>query len=92
MKSTRPIALVGQHFLKEFAVNRTFLGKIVYFEAGLYRMDYKDGDFEDLDSWELRNIIIDETNFTHEMNRRKNKLERVSCKGVKTSMHLSRMR
>lgn len=84
-RTTRPIALLGQYVLKEFPRNGTFLGKIVCYDTGLYRVEYEDGDCEDLDSRELRKIIIDETDFTDEFCRRRKKLDkRVSSKRMKT--------
>ncbi|PKI78776.1 hypothetical protein CRG98_000843 [Punica granatum] len=83
--SMKPIALVGRYVLKEFSGNGTFLGKIVCYDTGLYRVDYEDGDCEDLESRELRNIIIDESDFTDELNRKRKRLDkRVSSKRAKT--------
>ncbi|CAO2814654.1 unnamed protein product, partial [Amaranthus hypochondriacus] len=51
-------AVVGRYVLKEFEGSGVFLGKIVSYDSGLYRVDYEDGDFEDLDSDELREHLI----------------------------------
>ncbi|KAK4764050.1 hypothetical protein SAY87_013488 [Trapa incisa] len=84
-RSRRPVALVGRYVLKEFSGNGTFLGKIVYYDTGMYRVEYEDGDYEDLESRELRNIMIDEIDFTDEQSRRRKKLDkRISSKRVKT--------
>ncbi|CAN1252578.1 DDT domain-containing protein PTM [Linum perenne] len=50
--------LVGRFVMKEFEGNGIFLGKIVQYDTGLYRVEYEDGDCEDLDSGELRSIIV----------------------------------
>ncbi|RVX20088.1 DDT domain-containing protein PTM [Vitis vinifera] len=49
-KRARSNVLVGQYVLKEFEGNGIFLGKIMYYDGGLYRVDYEDGDCEDLES------------------------------------------
>ncbi|KAJ0083367.1 hypothetical protein Patl1_30508 [Pistacia atlantica] len=71
----KPIPLVGRYVLKEFAGNGIYLGKIVYYESGLYRVDYEDGDCEDLDSSELRQFLVGEKDFDDELSRRRVKLD-----------------
>ncbi|KAK8707550.1 hypothetical protein V6N13_058606 [Hibiscus sabdariffa] len=71
---TRSVAFVGRYVLKEFG-RRAFLGKIVSYDTGLYRVDYEDGDFEDLESGELRELILEETNFDDNLSRRKVRLD-----------------
>lgn len=70
-------AMVGRYVLKEFDGSGIFLGKIVSYDTGLYRVDYEDGDFEDLDSGELRvYLIADERGqFVGELLERKIKLD-----------------
>ncbi|KAL2937545.1 DDT domain-containing protein PTM [Bienertia sinuspersici] len=70
-------AMVGRYVLKEFEENGVFLGKIVSYDSGLYRVDYEDGDCEDLDSGELREyLVVDERQkFVGEMLDRKKKLD-----------------
>lgn len=70
----KPIALVGRYVLKEFE-SGIFLGKIVYYESGLYRVDYEDGDCEDLDSSELRQFLLNENDFDADLTRRRKKLD-----------------
>ncbi|XP_027347910.1 DDT domain-containing protein PTM-like [Abrus precatorius] len=72
---TRSIALVGKNVLKEFPRNGLFLGKVVYYECGLYRVNYEDGDFEDLDSSEVRRILLNEDDFDIDLAKRRGKLE-----------------
>ncbi|KAK6247305.1 hypothetical protein QUC31_018870 [Theobroma cacao] len=71
---TRSMALVGRYVFKEFGEN-VFLGKIVSYDTGLYRVDYEDGDFEDLESGELRELILEESYFDDDLSRRKVRLD-----------------
>ncbi|XVE59499.1 hypothetical protein DITRI_Ditri05aG0050600 [Diplodiscus trichospermus] len=71
---TRSMALVGLYVLKEFG-GKVFLGKIVSYDTGLYRVDYEDGDFEDLESRELRELILEESYFDDDLSRRKVRLD-----------------
>ncbi|KAJ4843599.1 hypothetical protein Tsubulata_029025 [Turnera subulata] len=77
--------LVGRYVLKEFEGSGIFLGKIVFYDSGLYRVDYEDGDFEDLESRELRDIILGDDDFDLELCVRRGKLdEAVAKKSVKS--------
>ncbi|XP_050214256.1 DDT domain-containing protein PTM-like [Mercurialis annua] len=69
--------LVGRYVLKEFDDNGVFLGKIVSYDSGLYRVDYEDGDCEDLESGELRQIVLNDDYFDDDLNVRKNKLDQL---------------
>ncbi|XP_044481839.1 DDT domain-containing protein PTM-like [Mangifera indica] len=71
----KPIPFVGRYVLREFVGNGVYLGKIVYYESGLYRVDYEEGDCEDLDSRELRQFLLGEKDFDDELSRRKVKLD-----------------
>lgn len=55
---TRSKALVGSYVRKEFEGSGVFIGKVVYYDKGLYRVDYEDGDCEDFGSSELRQYLI----------------------------------
>ncbi|KAL2328516.1 hypothetical protein Fmac_021943 [Flemingia macrophylla] len=77
---TRAVALVGRYVLKEFPRNGVFLGKVVYYECGLYRVIYEDGDCEDLDSREVRTILVNDGDFNAEMLQRKGALEKLVLK------------
>lgn len=79
-----PKAYVGRYVLKEFHNNGIYLGKIVYYDTGLYRVEYEDGDSEDLESHELRGIVLDEIYFDDNLLKRRKKLdERVFKNSVK---------
>ncbi|KAF5937654.1 hypothetical protein HYC85_025160 [Camellia sinensis] len=54
----RSMVLVGRYVKKEFEGSGNFFGKIVYYDTGLYRIDYEDGDCEDLESAEVRKLLI----------------------------------
>ncbi|KAL5056199.1 hypothetical protein RYX36_036881 [Vicia faba] len=74
---TKPIVLVGKYVLKKFPRNGVFLGKVVYYECGFYRVIYEDGDFEDLESGEIRPILMsDAVNFDASLTKRRTKLEK----------------
>ncbi|GAB2233927.1 hypothetical protein Drorol1_Dr00003157 [Drosera rotundifolia] len=76
--------MVGRYVMKEFSGSGVFLGKVVEFESGLYRVDYEDGDFEDLERSELGKVLIGEEYFDEElMRRRRNLDELVAKKGAK---------
>ncbi|KAK4255189.1 hypothetical protein QN277_008216 [Acacia crassicarpa] len=76
----RPIALVGRYILKEFKGSGVFLGKVVYYECGLYRVNYEDGDYEDLDSNEIRGMLLNDCDFDDEFSKRRNKLDQLVLK------------
>ncbi|KAL9225620.1 hypothetical protein vseg_001522 [Gypsophila vaccaria] len=70
-------AMVGRYVLKEFDGSGVFLGKIVSCDSGLYRVDYEDGDCEDLDSDELREFVVgdERERFVGELLERRKKLD-----------------
>lgn len=77
-------ALVGRYVRKEFDGSGAFLGKIVFYDSGLYRVDYEDGDCEDLEASEVKEYLIQESVISGEWVERKKKLDGlVSDKGVK---------
>ncbi|KAA8550242.1 hypothetical protein F0562_001926 [Nyssa sinensis] len=77
-------ALVGRYVMKEFKDSGIFLGKIVFYESGIYRVDYEDGDGEDLERGEVRRFLIGDDAFEDDMIARKKKLdELLSKKDVK---------
>jgi hypothetical protein len=76
----KQIALVGRYVLKQFPENGTFLGKVIYYDTGLYRVNYEDGDFEDLESGEIRPILIRDDDFDAGLAKRRTKLEKVVAK------------
>ncbi|XP_023738116.1 DDT domain-containing protein PTM [Lactuca sativa] len=56
----KPKVLVGRYVKKEFSGVGVFIGKIVSYDAGLYRVDYEDGDCEDLESGEVKGFIVED--------------------------------
>jgi hypothetical protein len=78
------IALVGRYVKKSFEDSGVFLGKVVYYESGLYRIDYEDGDCEDLESSEIRRILMKSEDFDSKFNTKRKKLDaKVSKKYAK---------
>ncbi|XP_042959197.1 DDT domain-containing protein PTM-like isoform X1 [Carya illinoinensis] len=71
----RPVALMGRYVLKEFDGIGIFLGKVVHYDQGLYRVNYEDGDCEDLESGEIRGFMLGDYDFDHDLSRRKKKLD-----------------
>lgn len=83
--------LVGRYLLKEFDGNGTFLGKIVSYDTGLYRVDYEDGDSEDLESGDLRQLILGDDDFDDVLNERKKKLDQLVLeKSLKNKKNLEK--
>ncbi|KAL2593794.1 hypothetical protein AAZX31_12G170300 [Glycine max] len=74
-KKMMPIALVGRYVLKEFRRNTVLLGKVARYASGLYRVVYESGGFEDLDSSEIRRILLLDSYFDDDLIRRKVELE-----------------
>lgn len=70
-----PVSLLGRFVLKEFKGSGIFLGKVVYYADGLYRVIYEDGDFEDLDSREIRGMLLGDNYFDDDLSFRAKKLE-----------------
>nr|XP_010313321.1 DDT domain-containing protein PTM isoform X2 [Solanum lycopersicum] len=70
----KPKSLVGRYVRKEFEGNGLFLGKIMLYDSGLYRVEYDDGDSEDLDTGELDEVLVDEDELVGEWLDRKKKL------------------
>lgn len=80
----KPKELVGRYVRKEFVGNGLFLGKVMFYDSGLYRVDYDDGDCEDLDLGELKEVLIEEGELVGEWLDRKKKLnDLVASKEVK---------
>uniref|UniRef100_A0A1J3JSD0 Nucleosome-remodeling factor subunit BPTF n=1 Tax=Noccaea caerulescens TaxID=107243 RepID=A0A1J3JSD0_NOCCA len=75
MKSSVPISLIGRYVLKDFDDSRVSLGKIVSYSSGFYRVEYEDGDWEDLETRYLRRLIIGDSYFDDELRARRSKLE-----------------
>ncbi|KAK4492240.1 hypothetical protein RD792_003041 [Penstemon davidsonii] len=72
---TRSLKLVDRYVRKEFQESGVFLGKITSYDSGLYRVNYDDGDFEDLDSSEVKVFLIEDEDLIGEWSERKEKLD-----------------
>ncbi|XP_068659314.1 DDT domain-containing protein PTM-like [Aristolochia californica] len=71
--------LVGRYLEKEFSGSGLFLGKIMTYGLGLYRVNYEDGDSEDLEYGEIVDILIDEVDGSDtQLSIRKQKIEQQS--------------
>ncbi|XP_023533643.1 DDT domain-containing protein PTM-like [Cucurbita pepo subsp. pepo] len=77
---SRPVALLGRYLLKEFKGSGKYLGKVVYYEEGLYRVVYEDGDNEDLESREIRGLLIDDPYPDDGLNKRKKRLDELAVR------------
>ncbi|XP_041992979.1 DDT domain-containing protein PTM-like isoform X1 [Salvia splendens] len=75
--STRSLRLVGRYVQKNFQGSGLFLGKIMSYDLGLYRVNYEDGDFEDLDSGEVKVILVEECDLNGEWSEKKEKLDKL---------------
>ncbi|KAF1899563.1 hypothetical protein Lal_00019691 [Lupinus albus] len=71
----KPIALIGRFVQKKLRRKRNFIGKVVHYECGLYRVYYEDGHCEDIYSGEVRAILINDNDLDAGLTRRKVKLE-----------------
>ncbi|KAF5194958.1 Ddt domain-containing protein ptm [Thalictrum thalictroides] len=65
---------VGRYVKKEFEGYGIFIGKVVSHNDGLYRVDYEDGDFEDLELHEVAEILVNENDFDEDYQSRKTQL------------------
>ncbi|CAA0815005.1 PHD finger family protein [Striga hermonthica] len=75
VKETRSLKIVGRYVRKEFGCSGVFLGKVVCYNTGLYRINYEDGDFEDLDSMEVKGFLVEDCDLNGEWSERKSKLD-----------------
>lgn len=84
LMATRSLRLVGRYVRKDFQESGLFLGKIMSYDSGLYRVNYEDGDFEDLDSGEVKLFLVEDCDLNGEWCKKKEKLdELLSLKDVK---------
>ncbi|KAK6926666.1 Zinc finger, PHD-finger [Dillenia turbinata] len=74
---TRSNVFLGRYVKKEFEGSGVFLGKILSYDRGLYRVDYEDGDCEDLESSEVRRLAILDSEFEGDWSVRKVQLDRL---------------
>ncbi|XP_050368093.1 DDT domain-containing protein PTM-like [Argentina anserina] len=91
---TGSIALLGRYVLKEFETSGIYLGKVVFYDSGLYRVHYEDGDCEDLESREIRGILVAESDFDAGLSGRRKRLDKfvakVSVKKVKVEENVEK--
>ncbi|KAL5580231.1 hypothetical protein UlMin_012673 [Ulmus minor] len=83
----KPVALVGRYMLKEFEGSGTFLGKIVFYEDGLYRVNYEDGDSEDLESQEIFGKLLGDNDFDDDLSIRMKKLDELVLKNSQNTIN-----
>ncbi|GJZ22787.1 DDT domain-containing protein PTM [Tanacetum coccineum] len=67
--------LVGRYVKKEFDESGEFLGKIVSYDAGLYRVDYEDGDCEDLETLEVKGFLVEDGDMDAAFHKRRKALD-----------------
>lgn len=75
--ATRSLRLVGRYVRKEFQGSGLFLGKIMSYDSGLYRINYEDGDFEDLDSGEVKALLVEDCELIGDWSEKKEKLDKL---------------
>ncbi|XP_012573010.1 DDT domain-containing protein PTM isoform X2 [Cicer arietinum] len=74
-KKTTPIVLIGRYVLKEFRKRVVLIGKVVSYNSGLYRVEYEDGGGENLNSSDIRRIVLNDCDFDDDLIRRKSELD-----------------
>ncbi|CAN6452321.1 unnamed protein product [Victoria cruziana] len=72
---------VGGYVMKNFPRYGAFLGKVVSFGAGLYKVWYEDGDCEELDYDELCKISVEKSEFDEGTMVRKKNLDQLVYSG-----------
>ncbi|XP_075075568.1 DDT domain-containing protein PTM isoform X3 [Nicotiana tabacum] len=68
-------ALLGRYVRKEFKDNGIYLGKIIFYDTGLYKVFYEDGDCEDFDSTEVKAVLLEDDDLNGQWLDRKKKLD-----------------
>ncbi|KAK1426249.1 hypothetical protein QVD17_14919 [Tagetes erecta] len=76
----RSLVLIGRYVKKEFDESGEFVGKIVSYDTGLYRVVYEDGDYEDLETREVKGLIVWEDEMDAAFNKRKKLLDKYILK------------
>ncbi|KAI7725482.1 hypothetical protein M8C21_008034, partial [Ambrosia artemisiifolia] len=75
----RSVVFVGRYVKKEFE-SGVFLGKIVSYDSGLYRVVYEDEDFEDLETHEAKVLLVGEDEMDAAFRKRKKSLDQYLLK------------
>lgn len=70
-------ALLGRYVRKEFKDNWIYLGKIIFYDTGLYKVVYEDGDCEDFDSTEVKAVLFEDDELDGQWLGRKKKLDKL---------------
>ncbi|XP_060173951.1 DDT domain-containing protein PTM-like isoform X2 [Lycium barbarum] len=71
----RSKALLGRYVTKELKGSGIYLGKIIFYDTGLYKVIYEDGDFEDLDSSRVKKVLFEDDELNGQWLDRKKKLD-----------------
>lgn len=72
---TGTLVLIGRYVKKEFEGSGEFLGKIVSYDTGLYRVEYEDGDCEDLETREVKGLLVKDSEMDAAFRKRKKSLD-----------------
>ncbi|XP_004242107.1 DDT domain-containing protein PTM-like isoform X1 [Solanum lycopersicum] len=81
----RPKAFLGTYVRKKFKGCRKYMGKIISYDTGLYKIVYENGDLEDMDSSEVRVVSLEDDELNGQWLKRKKKLDEVVAKMEATS-------
>ncbi|CAN4098961.1 unnamed protein product [Withania somnifera] len=74
----RPKALLGRYVRKEFKGSGIYLGKVIFYDTGLYKVVYEDGDCEDMDSSEVKAVLFEDDKLNGQgLGRKKKKLDKL---------------
>lgn len=82
----RPKAFLGRYVRKEFKGRGIYMGKIISYDTGLYKIVYEDGDFEDMDSSEVRVVSFEDDELNGKWLKKKKKLDKLVVNTVATSI------
>ncbi|XP_045802851.1 DDT domain-containing protein PTM-like [Trifolium pratense] len=74
-KISKPIALIGRYVSKKLSKNAVCIGKVISYKIGIYRVEFEGGICEELNSSEIRKIMLEDFDLDHDLIRRKNELD-----------------
>jgi len=69
------IVLIGRYVLKEFLESVLQIEEVMNYKIGLYRVEFENGVFEELDSSVIRRILIEDSDFDYDLIRQKKELD-----------------
>ncbi|KAJ0816436.1 putative transcription factor & chromatin remodeling DDT family [Helianthus annuus] len=75
----RSVVLIERYVKKMFECGE-FLGKIISYDTGLYRVVYEDGDFEDLETHEAKALLVGDDELDGAFRKRKKSLDQYVLK------------